>query len=289
MNRALRAGVLTLGLTGLLLVVALAARSGHPANDGSVSTRAVPASLQDAFVTLLAILYVLAAVVVVVLLFRRHTFQAPEESRWLRNLVKIVVFLLLVSVLGFLLIRHTDFHRGGQDPQGAQGAANDRNHGGRLPAGASRTANFQWPLALGVLGLIVLAGVILVVRDRRSAANEPLGLTIGEALARSIETSIDDLRDEPDARRAVIAAYAGMEHTLAAHGLARRGPETPYEYLGRILRDLDVRENAIRQLTRLFEYAKFSSHPVDDGMKAEAIDALVAVRDDLRAEEQVAA
>src|SRR5262249_2692860 len=114
-------------------------------------------------------------------------------------------------------------------------------------------------------------------------------LPVGEALARSIETSIDDLRNEPDARRAVIAAYAGMERTLASHGLARRRAEAPYEYLGRILRDLDVRESAIRQLTRLFEYAKFSPHAVDDGMKAEAIDALAAVRDDLRAQEQVAA
>jgi hypothetical protein len=288
-NRALRAGVLTLGLTGLLLVVALAARSGHPANDGSVSTRAVPASLQDSLVTLLVIFYVFAAAIVVVMLFRRRTWQAPEESRWLRTLVKIVVFMLLVSVLGFLLIRHTDFHRDEQKPQGAQGAPSADNHAGKLPPGATRSAEFQWPLALGVLGLIVLAGVILVVRDRRSAPDEPLELTVGQALARSIETSIDDLRNEPDARRAVIAAYAGMEGTLAAHGLARRRAETPYEYLGRILRDLDVRESAIQQLTGLFEYAKFSPHAVDDGMKDEAIDALVAVRDDLHAEEQVAA
>ena len=48
-------------------------------------------------------------------------------------------------------------------------------------------------------------------------------------------------------------------------------------------------EAAVRSLTRLFEYAKFSGHAIDAGMKEEAIAALVSVRDDLRRDEAVAA
>jgi hypothetical protein len=108
-------------------------------------------------------------------------------------------------------------------------------------------------------------------------------------LVAAIETTIDDLRSERDARKAVIAAYALMERTLTSHGLGRRRAETPMEYLGRILRALQVRETAVRTLTDLFEYAKFSRHEIDTAMKERAIDALVALRDDLLREETLAA
>ncbi len=104
-----------------------------------------------------------------------------------------------------------------------------------------------------------------------------------------VEITIDDLRRENDPRRAVVAAYASMERILAAHGLARRRAETPFEYLARVLRELHVGEDAVRSLTQLFEYAKFSAHEIDAGMKEEAIVALSAVRDDLRADVAVAA
>jgi hypothetical protein len=86
-----------------------------------------------------------------------------------------------------------------------------------------------------------------------------------------------------------VAAYAGMERVLASHGLARHRAETPFEYLARVLRDLRVREDAVRSLTQLFEYAKFSAREIDDDMKEDAIGALSAVRDDLRSDVAVAA
>ena len=94
---------------------------------------------------------------------------------------------------------------------------------------------------------------------------------------------------ERDARRAVIAAYAQMERTLAAHGFRRNAAEAPFEYLGRILRGLDVRDSGVRTLTDLFEYAKFSPHEIDAAMKEDAIGALLAIRDDLQRQEELAA
>jgi hypothetical protein len=105
----------------------------------------------------------------------------------------------------------------------------------------------------------------------------------------AIESTIDDLRSEKDARRAVIASYAVMERTLARHGLARHRSEAPLEYLASILRGLHVRESAVVSLTRLFEFAKFSGHEVDAAMKEEAIEALIAIRDDLQRAEARAA
>jgi hypothetical protein len=75
-----------------------------------------------------------------------------------------------------------------------------------------------------------------------------------------------------------------MERTLAGFGFPRAAAEAPRVYLGRVLHDLlEASGEAVSRLTALFERAKFSAHEIDSGMKDEAIDALVQMRDDLRA------
>ncbi len=106
-------------------------------------------------------------------------------------------------------------------------------------------------------------------------------LTLAQELSELMDETLDDLRNEADPRKAVIAAYARMERILAAHGLPRRPAEAPLEYLSRVLLDLEVSAPAVRRLTRLFERAKFSQHDIDASMKEQAIDALVSIRDDL--------
>ena len=104
-----------------------------------------------------------------------------------------------------------------------------------------------------------------------------------QELSLAFDESLDDLRSERDARRAVIAAYARAERVLAAHNLPRRPSETPMEYLGRVLANLRVQPDVALELTGLFERAKFSPHEIDEAMRADAIAALVAIRDELRA------
>jgi hypothetical protein len=103
-----------------------------------------------------------------------------------------------------------------------------------------------------------------------------------EEVSAALEETLDDLRAEPDPRRAVIAAYARLERALAANGLPRSPAETQEEYLVRLLRSLDVSERAAQRLTDLFERARFSQHAVDVGMKEDAIEALEQLRDELR-------
>jgi hypothetical protein len=79
-----------------------------------------------------------------------------------------------------------------------------------------------------------------------------------------------------------------MEGALAYEGLARRKAEAPREYLARALPTVGAGARSVERLTALFEEAKFSPHDVDSGMKEEAIDALAALRDELRAAKAVA-
>jgi hypothetical protein len=100
-------------------------------------------------------------------------------------------------------------------------------------------------------------------------------------LLTAVDLSLTDLDQEPDPRRAVIRAYARMEGALGLHGLARQPSETPLEYLARALGSLRVGRAAIERLTALFERAKFSTHEIDGSMKADALAALRALRDEL--------
>jgi hypothetical protein len=141
---------------------------------------------------------------------------------------------------------------------------------------------FEWPVLWAALAIVVVAGSVAIYRIR---TRQPLPgvatLGLAEDLAATIGNAIDDLEREPDARRAVIAAYARMELVLGRHGLQRRLSETPIEYLRRVLNDVSAHGEAVSRLTSLFERAKFSSHEIGDDAKREAIASLVEIRDGL--------
>jgi hypothetical protein len=280
-------------IVGLLALVALGASGGRPTRDGHLAARPVPAGLQDSWITLLIIAYGIAIVGVLVVMFRRrHRWQDPE-SHWLRNYVVTLVFMTLVTGIGSWAITHGRFREQAQKlfAQQAQ-QAQQRPGGSTSPAAqpvSGRPAHFQWPLALAVGGFLVLGGAWIFIRRSRGSRVGTTEPGVEEELARAIGSTIDDLRGERDARRAVIAAYANMERILAAHDLARGSAEVPYEYLARVLQLLRVRESAVRSLTELFEYAKFSEHEIDHAMKERAIESLVTVREDLYVTPELAA
>jgi Domain of unknown function (DUF4129) len=275
-------------MLGFLVLVTLAASGGRPTLHGHLAARPIPNTLQDSWVTLLAITYAVVIVgMLVTLLRRRRRFQDPG-SQWLRNYCIVLVFMALFTGIGYLVITHGHFRERLQKQQAQQGQTHIRRP---LPLKAlpARHAHFQWPLALGLGALVLLGGAWVWIRhDRRPEPGMPAA-SVEEELARAIGSTIDDLRNERDARRAVIAAYANMERILGSHGLARGRAEVPYEYLARVLRVLRVSESSGRSLTGLFEYAKFSPHEIDERMKEQAIESLVAVKQDLQLREELAA
>lgn len=147
--------------------------------------------------------------------------------------------------------------------------------------------NLQWPLliALASTGALAVTGFVLLDRRRRRGAADA-GELVDEVTA-LVDETLDDLRAEPDPRRAVIAAYARMERALAAYELPRRPFEAPLEYLERVseelLEPLPLVCRLLFELTYLFERARFSQHAIDAEMKEEAIEALEGIRAQLGA------
>jgi hypothetical protein len=156
--------------------------------------------------------------------------------------------------------------------------------------------------AVGVaLALLLGGGDKLVTADDRRPDRPPPDQpsTLAPAAPRvqalpaeEAEAVLDDaagyLRAELEPRLAVRCAYAAVAGGLGRLDLARRPAETELEFLGRQLRQLGGAGPALERLTDLFELARFSAHPIDDDMRAEALAAVEEVRVGLRSRGQAA-
>jgi uncharacterized protein DUF4129 len=288
-RRVLQAAAVALGLVGLLVLVAIGARAGHPIGHAHLHQREVPARVGNDLLTLLLIVWGLAVAVFIaaVYIVSREEWEQPK-SKWLQSFVVTLVVIGFLSFLGYEIAHKGRFGRRGQAATGA--TATVGTTGGRLPKlpAAQKPARFDWEFAVALAGIAVLLVAYFAVRRRRAEEPEDEAELrqadeLEQVLARVVRETIDDLRGDADPRRAVIAAYARMEGILRKHGYGRRPAEAPYEYLQRVLVQLRVAPDAVRELTDLFEYAKFSQHSVGGEMRDRALAAFVSIRDELRA------
>jgi hypothetical protein len=287
-----RTALLTVvGVLVSLAVVAIASRGSTSTGGGSA--RHASDTLLDVFLSLYIVALIAAAIFFIYLVALQRKALAAQGTRPRRHRRDVAA--LVVLVLASMLIARNLAGRQGDTtvtlPETPIADATPRD----ADSARQYEPEFAWIPVLVTLGLIALAvgGVWWSERARRRARGEGRE-TLAEALEAAVDESLDDLRAETDPRRAVIKAYARLERVLAAYGLPRAPAEAPLEYLRRMLAGLSVSPHAARDLTALFERAKFSQHAVGPEMKEQAIRALETVRDDLaaaraRAEEERAA
>ncbi|MES1247416.1 MAG: DUF4129 domain-containing protein [Actinomycetota bacterium] len=261
-----------------LLVVAAIASHGRPLSPGRGTGPS--ASFFDYVATTLVI--VAAAMVVVVLVVLRGDRVGggpPRRGNW--HILSQVVIVAGAILLAELLL-HSKFEQrlrnlAQQPPKQGQHVPTKT-----LPPAPThlRNAHMRWDeIAIVAAIVLAVAAYFWFTRPGRKPLRE---LAKRRAVVfRALDDSLDDLRSDPDVRRAIIAAYARMERALGAAGVPRRPAEAPFEYLSRALVELDAGRDPAERLTGLFERAKFSHHELGEPMRDEAIDALVAVRADL--------
>jgi biopolymer transport protein ExbB/TolQ len=281
--------VLPLGaaVTALLLLVAIASHgrplsgSGHPGPTASF--------FDYVYTTVVIVALVMTLITVYAFAGMRGRRWEQRDRRW--HMISTLLMLAAAALFAYYLQRShflATLHRleqNGQKP-GQQTAG-----GKSIPPGShARGARLRWDeivlIALLLVGMLVVA---LMNRSRRALRPLRRPRTKRDELARALDESLDDLRSDPDLRRAIIAAYARMERALEAAALPRWPAEAPFEYVERVLESLDASAASVRRLTVLFEWAKFSQHEPEPAMRDEAIDALVAVRDELRSPIEAAA
>jgi hypothetical protein len=279
---ALAAVAPALVVLALVAVVAIASTGSTPS--GANDTRRPSDQLLDSIFSLMTFLLVVSAAFLIWALAQRD--QIAREAQRLRRqrfgLLALTVITLVFSIITYFRMR-------GWNPPDFRVDLSQLGGTEEMPAESYRPgpqtydADFVWTPIIVVVGLAAIGVAAWFFVSRRRRKQFVREKAAAEALAELLEDTLDDLRAEKDPRRAVIAAYARLERTLAAHGLGRHPSEAPGKYLSRILPLLELERGSVRRLTDLFTRAKFSSHEVDAGMKDEAIDALSTVRDELRA------
>lgn len=263
----------------LLTIVALASRAYRPLEGAGGGRADVSDQFYDYAFTAAAVLWLLGGI----LLAYFWIGQGRRDPQSLRIRIRLPGILFIVAtvvllVYGRRILRELRGDRADQHA-GATTAPTDTTTTTTLPT--AHDPRFQWPAAIAIVAAVLIAIALATaqtLRQKRAARRRSLA----EALAAALEETLDDLRRERDARRAVIAAYARMERLLAASGVRRTPSEAPHEYLARVLLELDAGTEPVATLTQLFELAKFSDHEIGTAPKERAIDALEEIRDGLR-------
>jgi len=114
-------------------------------------------------------------------------------------------------------------------------------------------------ISVGILGFMLWLYFGDWLLPRSSGPLPPMLVGLKKAVAESL----DDILREQDPRRAIIKCYSRFEAVLAAAHLPRTPWQAPMEFMRSVLQRCPLPHLAVFELTRLFELARFSDHPVD--------------------------
>lgn len=273
-----------IALTALLAVVALASHAHKPGGGTGGGTSETPKLIFEYGASVMFILLPFGIITVLWVASLGRRQKLLDGGGTLGSQFRTLFTVALVAIPMAYLIRHfvtSHVHpKQGVLPPGAGGATG----GAQVSADHPATGQFHWVVAL-IVGAFLLAlflGIVAAVVAKRMRGDDwAQEAALSAALDEVLADTLEDLRAEKSPRRAVIRAFARMEKTFAAHDVQREPSETPREYVERALDRLGVSSSSVRQLTKLYERAKFSRLEIDEGMKADAIDALAGVRAEL--------
>jgi hypothetical protein len=273
------------GLLAFLALVAVAAAGHAPSAGESRPSAPAPHLLQDYIATLFILIMPVGVLVILWAMLMKNVYRdVPLKSKEIplhgvpRPFIQVAIIIALIALglrFGPFFDNEGEGSQVSETKEGEKSKATDRPD--------PYEPQFQW-LPMFVVGSLVvgIGGAMVLMSVRRQ--RELLAATpIRETLAEVLDETLDDLRNEPDPRKAVIGAYSNMERTLAARGVPRHESEAPDEYLARILDVVGASGHSVRRLTRLFARARYSPHEIDLQMKEDAIDALTGLRAELAA------
>jgi hypothetical protein len=278
---AARAGLVAVALVGLLAVVAVSTVARRPLA-GRTADRDVSPAFWDYALSSVMALYLLFVPLALYAAWSRGGWRRDPNAGRRRDVGVLigvaVVLAVLLTARGLRDLRYDDSAPSPTSPAAATTARGRTD--GQPRQGELKLAPF---LVVGAaLGATI---AYLALRRRRRLPLEGDEEALADELELLLDEALDDLRAEPDPRKAVIAAYARMERAFARFGLPREESEAPLEYLERIAREVGHIPGAARlafELTHLYERARFSAHEVDAGMKEDAIRALETLRAELQ-------
>jgi hypothetical protein len=280
--RSAREGVVLVAIGVALLCVAAwsasRAKIGDASPDVPTSVGGSEAVLNDALLVAGGALAAIIVIFVVPAWLRqgrgRAAKNADDEPRrfqfWLGLLGGVAVILAITFAI--LLLSRNRSEQLMPPLSGAPATTEPVNSSERARAGARGWA----ATGLFAAGAVAVVAVVVVLYRRGRGGGTIDQIDEREGPQPSAPPDLESLSPA----EAVRAAYAAARHALGPLGVWSRAPETPYEYLERVRATAPSVEGQIATLTRLFEVARFSHHPVTPAMKDEAIAAYAIVADE---------
>ena len=279
-----RTGALV-GVLGLLVLGALGLSWQERV---TVEADRIPANV---LVALLGVVLGVGLVVVVVslILARGQGLPGPAPRRTSRSVLIAQGILLLGAI--FLLYHYRDRMGRRADGSGVPPppvatpipAPQEGGPGTRAP-GLEPT--WSWPVAIAagvVLGLVLLAAAWVL--RKTATTTEPTRELTAADVRRVVAAGRAALAEIDAPRAAVIRAYAAMEQALRDVGVERRLADTPTDLLRRAEAAgllSDTGSAAARDLSRLFQRARFSRRPLPPDARWQASAALERLEAELR-------
>jgi hypothetical protein len=139
-----------------------------------------------------------------------------------------------------------------------------------------------------VIGLVLLW---FVLRSNAQARGRPVAIDEGatpapaaraEDLAAAVDAGLAELAgSDTDPRRAVIACWVRLEEAAAAAGTPRHASDAPADYVLRLLAAHRVSRPVLDRFAAVYRQARYSTGPVDEGMRTTAVSALGRLRAEL--------
>lgn len=282
----------TIAIVGAVIVLALAvAFASRPVqlSSGGAPDEALLRVLADVGLYLLIVITVVVIAVTIWALWPNGwQKRRPPKRRWWQYLLPYLSLLLVFGLAAWLLSNPRALRRLRRSPlaQLAQGLQRDRLrgtlHGGPTAVGPDWTA-----IAIVAFLVAAVAALIvwrLVVERRRRRTPRALALNLEHVMVEGLRGLQAQEEGAPlDPREAVIAAWAGFEKVLGRAGVPPRAGEAPHEYLTRALTQVSLTLDAaaLRSFTDLFEWARYSTNPVTEAMREQAVATFSAVRDSI--------
>jgi hypothetical protein len=205
--------------------------------------------------------------------------EEAQVPPWMRTLRQILSLLNLV-ILAYLLWRGAIPLAGLLSLGQIGGSATGPTLPQQAPLGAPPLVTWTFGILALAAGLGALVLALWITFGERLAdwwqgapSNPPL-----PPLAAAVDESLEDLRAEPDARRAIIRCYARFERVAADSGLKRKPWHTPMEFMREALPRLPVPRGTVPTLTGLFELARFSHRALGPTERDRAVDALDEIK-----------
>ena len=297
----------TITVIVLVLLAIVALRGYLPGAEQTSETRE-PSEGSGSLIAVLAMLVVSMAVIALSLLRRPPPRRAgptrtelPGDGRrdglpWRPLLLAAAALLTWLAVL-YLLLRWASPQP--VDPPPPAPAADppvpsDTTPAERPdPAPVSDSGGDLFGILAVTTAVLIVIVIVAAIRGRRrpatvtpSAATDSHDLPAPASdpdLARAAELGLAEIGDlSRDPPQAIIACYAAMERELGkAPGASPKDSDTPAEVLARAIDTQVLRSGSAGELVDLFEEARFSSHVMDEGHRADAVHALKLVQREL--------